>query len=199
MTTNVRLGIAGITLAAVLSVIGLSGSSEAAFQEKDLKVVVQKIADALKKGDKAGAKKLAEAAAKNKDLVEDIPTVMHMFRAREKGGMGFSPKVLVEKERDGIDLTLRDLRNAVPKSFEKELPALETTGYWIAAIAELANAKGWDDVTKTRTKKEWKKFNDEMGTLAIAFTKAKTTKDIKAATITLYNNCAGCHLIFKDQ
>src|SRR5687767_13005614 len=108
MATKVRIWIAGITLVMVLSLISLSGQTEAAQGEKDLKVVVQKIGDAIKKGDRETAKKIAAAAVKNKDLVEEMSDIMHMFRPRNKGGMGIGNIALANPAKDGIEVKLRD-------------------------------------------------------------------------------------------
>src|SRR4051794_20132228 len=109
MTTSIRLWIAGITLAALFGLIYVSGSSQAAFQDTDMKGTVQQIGEAFKKGDKAGAKKLADTAAKNKDLVGEVGDFMHMFAKRDKKGFGVGSKALDNPAKDGIEIMIREL------------------------------------------------------------------------------------------
>jgi hypothetical protein len=190
--------VAGITLAAIA---GLIGMSEASFVEgeKDIKGTVAKIADALKAGDKETAKKLATAAAKN---IDEIGDVMHMFRPREKGGMGIGPKVFgTNKAKDGIEITLRDLARDVPANVAKQSDALEAAGYYIAAIAELTAAKGWAKDSGKKTKKAWNEYSEEMTNLGIAFAKAangKGAQQMKTAAAKLNENCNRCHSLFKE-
>src|SRR5438876_7807192 len=201
MSTKVRMWIAGFTLAALIGLATMSSASNAA-GDKDLNAVVKKIADAIKKGDKDEAKKLAAQAVKNKDLVEDIPDIMHMFRPRNKGGMGIGPNPLANPTKDGIEVKLRDLGRDVPAGVAKEAEALETTGYWIAAIGELAAAKGWEKDSGKRTKKAWKEGNEEMVKLGVEFAKAangKGAQQIKSAAAKLIENCNRCHTTFKDN
>jgi hypothetical protein len=200
MTTKVRLGIAGIALAAGFASIYLSSPSYAG-GDKDLKTVVRKIADAIKKGDKEGAKKLAAAAVKNKNLVDEITDVMHMFRPRKKGGMGIGEKAGSNPVKDGIEITLRDLGRDVPGNVGKQAEALETTGYWIAAISELSTAKGWPKDQGKKTKKSWNEYSEEMSKLGVSFAKAAAGKgagEIKTAAAKLNENCNRCHSIFKE-
>src|ERR1043166_7979087 len=171
MTTKVRMWIAGMTLAALIGLATMSSASNTA-GEKDLNAVVKKIAEAIKKGDKEEAKKLAATAVKNKDLVEDIPDIMHMFRPRNKGGMGIGPNPLANPIKDGIETKLRDLGRDAPAGVAKEAEALEATGYYIAAIAELSIAKGWEKDSGKRTKKAWKEGSEEMIKLGVDFAKA---------------------------
>lgn len=200
MSTQAKMWIAGITLAVGIGLGGLSGASETA-GEKDLRPTVAKIADALKKGDKVGAKKLAAAAVMDQELAGKLENIMHMFRPRAKKGMGFGPKPILIEEKDGIDLGLRFIKAEGADDLVKHSGDIETTGYWIAAIAELSNAKGWDDVMDKRTKAGWKKLTDEMGGLGIAFAEAGASKNavkIRAAAIKTYDCCSRCHDIYRD-
>jgi hypothetical protein len=200
MTTQLRILVAGSMLTAVFGLVFLSGPSQAA-GEKDLKSTVRKIADAIKKGDKDGAKAMAAAAVKDKGLVEEIADIMHMFRPRNKGGMGIGEKAGPNPAKDGIEITLRDLGRDVPANVAKQAEALETTGYWISAIAELSSAKGWDKDSGKKTKKAWTQYSDEMSKLGVDFAKAsagKGAQQIKSAAAKLNENCNRCHSIFKE-
>lgn len=187
-------------LAAVIALICLSAPSQAA-QDKDLNAVVVKIADAIKKGDNDEAKKLATAAVNNKNLVEQINDIMHMFKPRNKGGMGVGVKPLTNPAKDGLEVALRDLGRDVPANVAKQAEALETSGYWIAAIAELSAAKGWERDSGKKTKKAWAAGTEEMRKLGIDFAKAAAGKggqQIKTAAAKLNENCNRCHSIYKD-
>src|SRR5262245_23251755 len=175
MITKLRMCFAGIVLAAVIGLICLSEPSQAA-QDKDLNSVVVKIADAIKKGDNDAAKKMAAAAVEDKKLVEQINDIMHMFKPRNKGGMGVGLKPLMNPAKDGIEVALRDLGRDVPAGVAKQAEALETTGYWIAAIAELSIAKGWEKDSGKKTKKRWTEGTEDMRKLGIDFAKAAAGK-----------------------
>ena len=201
MTTNVRLGIASIALVAVIGLIYVSSPTQAA-QGNDLKATIQKIADALKKGDKDDAKKFAAAAAKDKALVEEIDGVMHMFKRRDKGGMGVGAKPLANPAKDGIEAMIRELVKGGP-ILAKDFPAYEEMGYHIAALGELSNAA----IAKApigagkKSKKAWTDMSEEMRVLGTAFSKAaagKNANNLKTAATKVNENCNRCHSIFKD-
>jgi hypothetical protein len=202
MTTGIRTAFAAAAFTTAFALIGMASSLDAA-GEKDLKAVVQKIADAIKNGDKAEAKKLADAAAKDKQLIKKINDVMRLFKPRNKEGLGVGMKPLANPSKDGIEVALRDLRKEVTAASLKQADALETTGYWVAALAELSLAKGYSEKEKgMRTEEAWTKHSEEMRTLGVAFAKAaasKMPKEIRSAADKLNTNCNRCHSIFKDQ
>jgi hypothetical protein len=202
MTTRFRMAFAGAVFTTAFALILMAGPSQAG-GEKDLKAVVQKIADAIKKDDKEAAKKLAAAAVKDKALVGPINDIMRLFKPRNKGGLGVGAKPLANPAKDGIEVVLRELRKEVTAASLKQADALETTGYWIAALAELSLAKGWaENVTATRTPKAWAEHSEEMRSLGVAFAKAAASKkalDIKGAADKLNMNCNRCHSTFKND
>ena len=194
MTTKVRMMIAGTALAAVFGLLSMSAPSHAG--GKDLKATVMKIADAIKKGDDAGAKKMAKDAAKG---IEDISDLMHLFRPRNKGGLGVGSKTFgTNPAKDGIEVMLRDFARDVPAGAAKQADALEETGYWIAAMGEITAAKGWAKDTGKKTKKNWTNWSDEMRALGVEFAKAKGGAQIKGAATKVNNNCIACHGVFKE-
>jgi hypothetical protein len=201
MTTRFRIAFAAVAFTTAFALILMAGPSQAG-GDKDLKAIVQKIADAIKKDDKDAAKKLAAAAVKNKALVGPINDVMRLFKTRKMDGLGVGVKPLANPAKDGIEVVLRELRKEVTAASLKQADALETTGYWIAALAELSLAKGWtENVTATRTPKAWADHSEEMRGLGVAFAKAAASKkapDIKNAADKLNTNCNRCHSIYKD-
>jgi hypothetical protein len=199
MTTKVRMCVAGIMLAAVFSLISMSGPSFGQ-GKKDVDVAVKEMADELKKGDKAKAKKLADDAAKNLDEISDM---MHLFRPRNKGGLGVGPIPLANPAKDGIEVMIRDLARDVPGGIAKQAAGLEAMGYYIAAMGELANAAVGKAPTGggKKTKKAWTEMSEDMRVLGVAFAKASAAKgaqEIKTAAAKVNANCNKCHSIFKE-
>lgn len=197
MTAKLRYSIAGITLMALL---GLVYVSVPAFGQdgKDIPATVKKIAELIKKKDDDGAKKMATGAAKN---IEELGDLMHMFRPRNKGGLGVGEKALPNPTKDGIEVYLRDLARDVPATIAKQAEALETTGYWIAAMAELSHAKAPTKDVGKKTKKAWNTYSADMREAGLAFAKAATGKgaqEIKTAAAKVNASCNNCHSIFKD-
>jgi hypothetical protein len=199
MTTKVRMCVAGITLVAGFGLISISGASFAQ-GKKAVDVAVKEIADALKKGDKAKAKKLADDAAKNLD---EIPDMMHLFKTRNKGGLGAGSTPLANPAKDGIEVMIRDLARDVPGGIAKQAAGLEEMGYYIAAMGELANAAAVKAPTGggKKTKKAWTEMSEDMRVLGVAFAKASAAKgaqEIKTAAAKVNANCNKCHSIFKE-
>jgi hypothetical protein len=197
MTTKVRVGIAAAVLAAVAGLVYVSGTSQAG-EGKELQASIKQIADAIKGGDAAKAKSLAAATAKK---IGDYDDLMQMFRPRNKGGLGFGSKAGTNPAKDGIEVRLRDLGRDVPAGFAKEADNGVDAGYWIAAVAEIAIAKGWPKESAKKTKKEWTRWSEDMRDAGIAFAKAsgaKGAQEVKTAATKTNNACNGCHSIFKE-
>lgn len=198
MSLKFRVMFVVMTLVAVLGLIFLSDPTYAA-GEADIQPIVKKIAEAFKSGDKEGAKKLAVNAAKK---IEEIHDVMHLFKTRKQKGLGIGEKAGANPAKDGIEVALRDLARDVPASVAKQADALETTGYWIAALAELSIAKGSPVPEKgKKTKKAWTGWSEDMREAGIAFAKASASKggqEIKSAAAKLNATCNNCHSVFKE-
>ena len=197
MTMTMRMWIVGVTMAGVAGLIVMASSTYAGDDGKELRDAVVKIAALLKKGDKAGAEKAAAVQAKK---LGDLDELMLMFRPRNKGGVGVGSVPLANPAKDGIEVKLRELAREIPAGIAKETAALEETGWYVAAIAELANAKGWANPTGKKTKKAWKEHSDDLHVLGAAFAKAAAGKggEIKTQAAKVNANCTNCHTIFKD-
>lgn len=201
MTTKIRLWLAGLMFVAVLSLLIHCEASIAQGKKKEVDVAVREIADELKKGNKAEARKLAEEAAKN---IDKIPDMMHLFKNRNKGGLGAGSTPLTNPSKDGIDSMIRELANKEVANIAKQAAAFEEMGYHIAAMGELANAAvGKAEIGgPKKTKKAWLEGSAEMRDLGLAFAKAaagKNAKEIKTAASKVYSNCNRCHSNFKDN
>src|SRR5262245_65604326 len=126
MTRRTWLWSAGLAILAigclVLTDRGTAGD------DKALRTAVQKVADAFKGGDKAGAVKMAADFAKKFELRD----VMDLYKKRPDGwGVGSKPGVV---RPDGIEMKLVDLGRAAPPpaTLKKEGEALEEMGYILA-------------------------------------------------------------------
>lgn len=197
MTTQVRLLIAGVTLAGLLGLVYVSGPVHAA-QDGDVPATIKKIGAMIQKGDDAGAKKAAAAAGKK---IEELGDLMHMFRPRNKGGLGVGEKAGANPAKDGIEVMLRDLARDVPGGVAKQADALEITGYWIAALGEVSHAKAPTKDAGKKTKKAWQGWSDDMRAAGIAFAKAakgKGAQEIKTAAAKVNASCNNCHSVFKE-
>jgi hypothetical protein len=193
MTTKVRMMIAGVTLVAVFVLVNMTGPSYAG--GKDLPTTVKKIAEAIKKGDNDGAKKMAKDAAKG---IEDMGDLMHMFKPRNKGGIGVGTKPGPNTAKDGIEVMIREYARDVPN---KPVAGLEETGYVIAALAEIGAAKGWEKDQGKKTKKNWATWTADMKAAGLEFAKAGAGNggaQIKAAASKVNNSCITCHNVFKE-
>ena len=195
-----------VTGTAVLGLaIGLvaAGSGGAAEDKADLRMVVQKIADALQTNDSGQAKKLAEQVAKNNDL-EDV---MHLMSKRDPAGkakvygVGKKPARI---QPDGIEAKIQNMgkRPLPQKQIEKESADLAEMAYRVAAIAEVAHAKPPEKEDAKKKKKDWMEWSSSMKKTALelaAADKAKKPAEIKKFTAELNSICNTCHGVFKDE
>src|SRR5262245_24992097 len=194
--TKARIWIAATIVTAVAGAFWLSSPSSAG-DSKALKANIDKIADALKSGDKAGAGKQAEALAKKLD---DIAEAMDLFKPRKKNGFGVG-KTPGAINPDGIEQMLLKIGRDAPAAgtLKKDGAAFEEMGYRIAALGMIAAAKGAPKGAKG-TPKDWNGWSNDTvkGGLEIAAAaKAKGGADVKAAASKLNNACNSCHTVFR--
>ncbi len=193
MASKIRMWVACATLAAVLGFVSFAGTSNAG-GAKDLKGTVAKIGEMIQKGDNAGAAKSAAAIAK---ATEEVGDVMHLFRPRNKGGLGFGTKAIGNNPiKDGIEVALRDIARE-GANFAKQGDAIVTTGYWVAALADVTAAKAPTKDVGKKTKKAWAQFSKEMRDAGLEFAKANGAS-AKAAAAKVNASCNNCHSIFKE-
>jgi hypothetical protein len=195
-----------VTGTAVLSLaIGFLavGSGGAADDKADLRIIVQKIADAIEKKDSDQAKKLAEEVAKNNDL-DDVMNLMSKRDAAGKAkrfGVGKKPGVI---SPDGIEAKIQNMgKKPLPQTqIDKEAADLVVMAYRVAAIAEVAHAKPPEKDEPKKKKKDWLEWSSDLEKSALALAevaKAKKPMEIKNAVAALNTNCNTCHAVFKDQ
>ena len=200
MTTKVRVWLAILTLAAVLIIVSLTGPTRAA-GDKDMRPDVLKIGDMYKAGKAADAEKTAPKIAKAFDETSDL---MHLFRARNKGGMGWGIKSITKNPADdGLEKKLQTLANSkMLANVDTEAAAAEQAAYALAAMAQLIrNKTPAKDEGGGKTKKAWNDFAEQMREASIDFAKAAKDKNANAiikAAAKVNSTCNGCHAKFKS-
>jgi cytochrome c556 len=194
MKTHARevfVGLAALALGLWL----LAGGGSAADEKDDTKGSVQKIADALERGDTAEAKKIADDLAKN---VEELRDVMNLMRPPKGKRPGFK----VGEGKDGIETTVQSLaKKADPNRVQKDADELVKMAYRIQAIAEVAKAKPTEKVEGQKMKMAWEGLVKDMGQGAQDLADAAKNKDapaLKKAAAKLDNTCNSCHETFRD-
>jgi cytochrome c' len=158
----------------------------------DEKATIEKMADALQKGNDSEARKMA-GALKDADL-EDIMNLMLPRKAKGGGGIGVGPKAGAIMP-DGIEKKIQALEKVAPKG-DEEMKALERAGYIMHAISLTVG----DKVPKGKKPMPWKKYSADYEKAAKDFTDAAKKKDpkaIQAAAAKLNNACLQCHNDYK--
>ena len=196
MTAKVRWCVLGVSLVAVL---GLVCRSESFFAEgKDLEGTVKKIAASLAKGDAAGAKTSAEKVAKG---IEDTSDLMHLFKPRNKGGLGWGSTTGKNPAEDGLEKKILAFAKAVPAAAASDVANNVEAANWIAAMAEVTLAKApTKNASGGKTIKAWTDSATEMRAAAQELAKAaagKNAAQIKAASEKVSSSCNSCHSKFK--
>ncbi len=198
MTTKVRLAIASVLLAATLGLLCASNAASGG-PEKAVAEAITKVADAVKKGDADAVKKQAAKANSLKDI-EDNSDFMHLFKPRNKGGLGWGSKAGANPATDGLEKKIQEYAKNV-KANEAADPANEEAALWLVAMAEMIKLRVPEkDMAGGKTKKAWKNFSDDTRDAAAAFRKAvagKNANAIKTAADKLNNSCLNCHSKFK--
>ncbi len=184
-------------LALVVGSLVLGPRSSAA-PEKALGDAIDKIAEAVKKGDMDGAKKLAADCSKKVD--HDVLMKLYKLRS-QKGGIGVGAKEGAISP-DGIEKKLMKLAEAAPsaKDLAVEADALVELGHRMAAISLVsAVMEPEDQYAKKKLKKrmkDWATWNDEMVKASQEFSaaaKAKKADDLHKAAVKADKACGKCH------
>jgi hypothetical protein len=186
---------AGTVLAlAILVVAGV----QVALADDDPKAAQKDVLD-LAKASMEG-KKIDKARLEAiKKKYEDLETIMHAYKPREKGGIGIGPP----SKSDGIEIKLNNLgKKALSKmQLDKEADDLVKAAHVNVAIAEIAKlyvpkAKGG------KGPKEWNEYLDQMKKSSMEFAKAVKSGDPKAVQKAANNvnaSCTNCHSDFRDS
>lgn len=152
---------------------------------------VLKAAEALKKGDDASAKKEIEALKKM-----DLEGVMHLFKLRDKGGLGVGDKPGAVKP-DGIEAKIIQMAKKAAPADAK--PPATDMGYIIAVIADVATGKcPVDKKTGEKDPKDWAQWSKDMKDGAMELAKAKSADEAKKAAAKVNTACNNCHGVFRE-
>ena len=195
MHQKLWLGTMGLSLLALGGWVFVGGRGTAG-EGKELKDGILKIAESLKKGDRDGAAKQAQALGKK---MEELHEMMEFFKKRDKGGWGVGSKPGVVTVGDGIELKLIALGRDAPAAgtLKKEGEAYEETGYIIAAIGEVTKAR---PDPKAKGKKDWAGWSEDMVQGGLKFSEAAKkmgAQDVKAAAAKLNASCNACHSMYR--
>ena len=198
MTMQVRLWLATATFAAGLGLVSVSASAVVQ-GDKEHQEIVKKIADEVKKGNAAGAKKIAEAGAKKFDEVADL---MHLYRPRNKGGMGWGSTAGANPATDGLEKKIQEFAKAVPANVAAQVANNVEAANWMAALADLTLAKApTKDAAGGKTKKAWIGWSEDIKVATNDFAKAAAKKDgaaMQKAASRINTLCVNCHSKFKE-
>lgn len=163
--------------------------------DKDMAVNVVNIAGLLKKGNTAGAKRLAQGAvvqmAKQGD---DLSDLMHLHKARNKGGLGLGSKPRPNPATDGLEKMVQALARQGAIDV-KDMPAYEEGAFWIAAIAEITALSA-----PPKAGPAWIVNANAVRANALGLAKASAAKDandMRKAGEKIANACLACHGKFK--
>ena len=199
MALNLRVGIAAVLLA-IVGGLFWSATSTQAGEGKEAADAVDKIAEAIKEGKMDAAAKLATAAAKKMESIEDA---MNLLKPRKKGGFGVGAKAGAASV-DGIELMLQNIGRDVPTAnqMKKEAAAIEEMAYRLAAIAEISKNFPPKKDKGQANKKNWNTWSADMSEQAMNLAKAASKKggaEVKTAASKVNAACNSCHSAFRGK
>lgn len=167
--------------------------------DKDMRVNVKNVAGLLKVGNFAGARKLAEAVA---PMIGDFADLEHLYRPRNKDGLGWSSKPGPNPATDGLEKKIQEFAKAVPAAVAMQTDKNVESAFWIAAMAELAIAKapkkgGPGGKIRTFWLNKAREQRDASLDLAAASALSDQKGMVKAAS-RINSACVSCHSKFKE-
>jgi hypothetical protein len=185
-------------VAAILGLASMVVDRSRGGEEKALAAKILKIADLLEQGNAAAAKSAAQALAKNTEL-EDV---MHLFRPRNKKGIGVGEKA-GSITPDGIEQQLLALGRDEPSKamVTKGAKALQRMGFAAAAIGAFASAKPPEKDMGEKKVSKWLQWSADMQAAAIAFAgsvKTNSPSAVHKAAMKLNDSCNNCHTVFRE-
>ena len=164
--------------------------------KKDLPTNIKEIAELFKRGEIKEAQRLAALAAQD---IEEISDLMHMYRPRNKGGLGWGTTPQGNPIRDGIEHGLRGMgRDGVAVPNYKDA---EVAGYSTAAIAEITLARK-PKFKESNDNNSWIKNAEELRKAGIQLARASAANDVKAIVTAARKAeaaCNSCHIKFKER
>src|ERR1043166_4338073 len=192
---QVRVLIAVATLAAIVGLVFTAGSG--AQPDAKNKEDIEKMVDAVAKGDLDTGRKLAKDLFKKNSDLEEL-AAMDLFKKKDKGGWGFGAG---PKETDGIEVKLREIaRDGItPASAKKDAKLYELMAHRIIAINLAAEANTPAQDKGMAKVKNWTQYAKDMQEGAQALAKAKGAEEIKKAATKVNNACIACHSEWRNK
>jgi cytochrome c556 len=197
MTRFVRGLLVSLALLLAMTLVTTAGAAHRD-DDKEIKAAQKDILDLAKAiEDGKDGKAVATQVAAIKKKYEELGTVMHIYKPRDKGGLGFGTA-----PKGGIEFKIRDLskRKLAPMTLQKEAKELLRLGYVNIALAEIAKPY-FGKPKGGKGKKDWDQHLDDQKKAAqelIAAVKAKDVNAIKKIADKLDASCNNCHSDFRD-
>lgn len=196
MTMQVRMWLTALSFFAV---VGLVSGSAYLLQDTPEQTAVKKLSDVIQKGKAEDTKKAVAETLKKFDEVSDL---MHMYRPRNKGGMGWGPEAGKNPATDGLEKKIQEFAKGVPENIAAQDKNNVEAARWLIALTELTHAKApAKDGPGGKTKKAWIDWSNEMRDAGNALAKAAAAKkgaDMAKAANKINSICINCHSKFKE-
>jgi hypothetical protein len=196
MTMQVRMWLTALSFFAV---IGLVSGSAVLLQDTAEQTAIKKLSEVVKKGNADDTKKaVAEAAKKFAEPSE----LMHMYRPRKKGGMGWGATEGKNPAADGLEKKIQEFAKGVPATAANDVANNVEAGQWMVALAEITKSMApTKDAAGGKTKKAWIGWSEELRDASNTFIKAAEAKkgtDMAKAASKINSLCINCHSKFKE-
>ncbi len=195
---QVRVWLAGVLFVAAFGVVS-AASYSFVLGDTPEQAAVKMVADAVKSG-KADVIKKAVADADKK--FADPSELMHMYRPRNKAGMGWGPNAGKNPAADGLEKKIQEFAKGVPPNIANDVANNVEAGRWMTALAELTLAKvPAKNMGGGKTIKAWTDWSNELKETSVAFTKAAEAKNganMAKAASKMNSLCINCHSKFKE-
>ena len=200
MTFSPRWLLTSLTGSAFVLAVGIQWVPQA--QAQDKKEIAKKIQATVIA---AGESLASGDASKVKELEKfDLDPIMHSFKPRARGGIGFGPMVgFVPPNEDGLESKLISLakKPLSPADATRLESAISVAAHQILAIAMVSDSKWPENKDKSKSKEKWAEFNTIMKDSAkdlAAAAKSKNSAKIKSSASSLNRSCNECHTAFRD-
>jgi cytochrome c556 len=186
------------SLAVVLTmVLGTAVTAADKEDDKEIKEAQKDILDLAKIAENGKGKAIEAKVTAIKKKYEDLGTLMHIYKPKNKGGLGFGAL-----PTSGLETKIRDLskRKLAPLTLAKETDELIRMAHVNIALGDITKLYFSKD-KNGKTKKDWDKHLEDQKKAAkelIDAVKAKNAVKLKAAAENLDNACNNCHSDFRD-
>lgn len=184
----------------ILAGPGAAQDKKEADEDKEIKEAQKDVLDLTKdvSADKPDAKAINEKAAKIKKKYEELNTVMHIYKPKDKGGIGYG------KAGEGIELKIIGMgKRVVPAAtLTKDKDELIKMANINIAMAAITKHYAPTKTKGGKGKKDWESHCEDQRKAAeelIKAVKAGKAADVKTAANNLNNACNNCHTDFRDN